>query len=84
MFMRRLVNRHTNQSIVEFQENKTIFHNKFLENEMRSIGILIPHGLRGIYHGKDCIRLGDKEFQQAFREVYYLTSMNPETFEWLE
>lgn len=82
--MRKLVNRNTNQPIVEFVEDKIIFHNKFLENEMRSLGILIPHGLRGIYNGKDCIRLGDKEFPQAFREVYFLTTMDPETFKWSE
>lgn len=82
--MKKLVNKKTNQSIVEFADDKIVFYNKFLENEMRSLGILIPHGLRGIYNGKDCIRLEDKEFPQAFREVYYLTAMNPEIFKWSE
>jgi hypothetical protein len=80
--MKKLVNRNTNQPIVEFDEEKVIFYNKFLENEMRSLGILIPHGLRGVYNGKDCVRLEDKEFQQAFREVYYLTVMDHEMFKW--
>ena len=61
-----------------------MLHNKILEHEMRSIGIPIPHGLRGIYHGKDCVRLEDEEFQKAFREIYYLTVMNPEAFHWSE
>lgn len=82
--MKKLINRHTKQPIVEFEENRTIIHNKFLEHEMRSLGILVPHGLRGIYKGKDCIRLEDEEFQKAFREIYYLTAMNPETFQWVE
>lgn len=82
--MKQLINCRTKQSIVDFEGDKTIFHNKFLEHEMRDIGILIPHGLRGVYHGKDYVRLEDEEFQKAFQEIYYLTTMNPETFQWLE
>lgn len=81
---KQLLNVHTRQPIIEFEGSKTHIHNKFLEHEMRTLGIPIPHGLRGIYHGKDCILLDDPEFQQAFQEVYYLTSMNPTTFKWSE
>lgn len=51
---------------------------------MRSIGIPVPHGLRGIYNGKDYIRLEDQEFQKAFKEIYYLTAMNHEMFQWTD
>jgi len=80
----KLINTQTAQSLVEFEDDRTIFHSKFLEHEMRTIGIPVPHGLRGIFHGKDCIRLEDEEFQRAFKEIYYLTAMNPETFQWKE
>lgn len=80
----RLINVKTNQSLVEFHGEKTVFHNKFLEKEMQELGIPIPHGLRGLYDGKDCIYLYDKTFQKAFREVYYLTSIDPSTFHWQE
>jgi hypothetical protein len=80
--MNKLVNKQTNQVIVKFDGAETVFYNKFLEQEMRTIGIPIPHGLRGVYHGKECIRLEDEEFQKAFREIYYLTSMGSETFNW--
>lgn len=80
----KLVNKKNNQSIVEFSEEKTVFHNKFLEQEMRTLGIPIPHGLRGVFQGKDFIYLGDADFQKAFREVYYLVSMNHDQFQWLE
>ncbi len=80
--MKRLVNTHTEQPLVEYEGAKTIFHNKYLEHEMRDIGILIPHGLRGLYNGKETVRLGDDEFQKAFRDIYYLTAMNVETFKW--
>lgn len=78
----RLINTKTSQSLVEFEGDRTIFYNKYLEKEMRSIGIPVPHGMRGIYNGKECIHLEDAEFQQAFREIYYLTTMNPEMFRW--
>lgn len=79
---RRLVNVQTQQPIVEFEGEQTLIHNKFLKLEMQELGIPIPHGLRGVYHGKECVRLEDSEFQKAFQEIYYLTSMNPQTFRW--
>lgn len=80
----KLVNVNTNQPIVEFQEDgRILIYSKFLEHEMRSIGITIPPGLRSLYNGKDCVRLGDEEFQRAFKEVFYLTAMNPNIFHWL-
>jgi hypothetical protein len=55
-----------------------------LENEMKQIGIPVPHGLRGIYNGKDHIRLNDEDFQKAFQEIYYLTAMDHALFRWFE
>jgi hypothetical protein len=81
---KQLLNMQTGQAIVEFEGKNTLIHNKFLEQEMRTLGIMVPHGLRGIYHGKDCILLDDPDFQQAFQEIYYLTSMNPSQFRWAD
>lgn len=80
----RLINVHTSQPLVEFDGDQTIIYNKYFSHEMRIMGISIPPGLRGVYQGKDCIRLKDAEFQKAFKEIYYLTSMNPEKFQWEE
>lgn len=80
----RLVNKNTHNPLVEFNEDKIIFHNKFLEQEMKHVGIAIPNGLRGVFHGRDYIFLGDLDFPKAFREVYFIVSMNPETFLWEE
>lgn len=80
----QLINKKTKTPLVEFQNKKTIFYNKFLEREMRTLGILIPHGLRGVFHGKDYIYFGEEDFQKAFREVYYLTSMNTDLFYWTD
>jgi hypothetical protein len=80
----RLINTHTSKSLIEFKGEKTIIHNRYLEQEMRTIGIPVPHGLRGVYHGKDSICLDDEDFQKAFKEIYYLTAMSPEKFHWVE
>lgn len=80
----RLINKETSKSLIEFKGNETVIHNRFLEHEMRTIGIAVPHGLRGLFHGKDCIRLEDADFQRAFKEIYYLTTMNPDKFHWEE
>lgn len=80
----QLINKSTSQPLVEFKGANTIIHSRFLEHEMRSIGIPVPHGLRGVYHGKECVRLEDDDFQSAFKEIYYPTVMNPKLFEWRE
>jgi hypothetical protein len=80
----RLINIQTKQPIVEFIGEKTLIHNKFLEDEMRIMGIPIPDGLRGPFEGKDYIYLGETKFQEAFREVYYVTYMDPRRFKWAD
>ena len=78
----RLVNVRTGETVIEFNESGTVFHNRLLESEMRHMGIDIPHGLRGTYHGKDCIHLDDEDFEKAFKEIYYLTYLSPSRFAW--
>lgn len=78
----KLVDKKTNKTLIEFEGEKTIVYSKFLENEMRHLGIPIPHGLRGVYHGKDCVCLEDEEFQKAFKEIYYLTAIDTTRFKW--
>jgi len=78
----RLINSKTKVPLVEFHGKRTVFHSKFLEKEMKTLGIPVPHGLRGIFHGKDNVFLGEEEFQLAFKEIYYLTQMDPTLFHW--
>ena len=79
----KLINSKTHLPLVEFNGKKTVFYNKFLEKEMKTLGIPIPNGLRGIYHGKDNIYLGEEEFQLAFKEIYFVTRMDPSEFHWV-
>lgn len=78
----RLVNKKTGESLLEFKGDKIQFFNRFLEEEMRIVGIPIPPGVRNYFGGKDYIFLDDENFQRAFREIYYLTSFDPKLFQW--
>lgn len=77
-----LINLETGEIVIEFNENGTVFHNHLLEKEMEKMGIAIPHGLRGGYHGKDLVHLGDPDFEKAFREIYYLSYLSSKRFKW--
>jgi len=80
----RLVNVQTKKPLVEFIGEKTLIHNKFLEEEMKMMGIPIPDGLRGLFQGRDYVHLHEEKFQEAFKEVYYMTYMDPRLFKWEE
>ncbi len=82
--MMKLVNIKSGKPLVEFKESETIFYNKYLEREMKRMGISIPHGMRALFEGKDHILLGDPHFQEAFKEVYYLTTVDHELFKWFD
>ncbi len=66
----KLVNTKSGFVVVEYQGDKTIFHDRILEKEMRVRGITIPPALRSEYGGKSAVRLNEKEFQKAFKEIY--------------
>lgn len=78
----KLVNKQTKLPLVDFRESQVIFYNRFLEHEMEILGIAIPEGMRSYFNGKDYIFLGDEEFERAFKEVYYLTTIDPDVFGW--
>lgn len=80
----KLINTKTKSPLVEFKKDRTIIYNKYLEQEMKTLGIPIPHGLRGLFHGHDIVFLGDEDFQTAFKEIYYVTTIDPQTFQWVD
>ncbi len=80
----KLIDSKTKQPLVNFHKKTVTFYNKYLEQEMQIMGIPVPHGLRGLFGGKDIIFLGDPEFEKAFREIYYLTSVDPSRFHWMD
>jgi hypothetical protein len=67
----KLINTKTGYVVVEFQNGQAHFHDRFLEAEMQETGILIPPSHQSQFGGKETIFLGDKQFEQAFKDVYY-------------
>jgi hypothetical protein len=67
----KLINKKTNFVVIEFNNGKATFHDRFLEPEMREAGILIPSELAAEYGGKETILLDDELFEKAFKEIYY-------------
>jgi hypothetical protein len=80
----QLVNVKTGFIVVEYKKDKTIFHDRFLEQEMKQRGIIIPPHLQKDFGNKPVVRLNDKEFQKAFKEIYYQLSLNHQTYHWKE
>lgn len=70
--------------VAEYQGEKTTIYDRVLVKEMTMRGILIPLALRKEYHEKTTIRMGDKEFQKAFKELYSSQVFNPKNYRWEE
>ena len=78
----KLVNTKSGFVVVEYRGDKTIFHDRILEKEMTARGVSIPPPLRSKYGGKSNVRLNEKEFQKAFKEVYCEQALNTPSFKW--
>jgi hypothetical protein len=68
--------------VAEYEGEKTKIHDRILEKEMGIRGIMIPPALRSEYEGKAVVRLIDKEFQKAFKELYSAQAFNPKNYRW--
>lgn len=80
----KLINTRTAFVVVEFQEGKVHFNDRFLETEMRESGILIPPILKDEFEGKEVIYLNDPLFEKAFKEVYYPFCIAHSLYQWQE
>ena len=78
----KLINLKSGFVVAEYRGDKTIIHDRILEKEMTARGVAIPPPLRGEFNGKDAIRLSDKEFQRAFKEIYSPQVFNPKSYSW--
>jgi hypothetical protein len=61
---------------------KTLINDRILLKEMTLRGIIIPPALREEYGGKTAVRINDKEFQRAFKELYFPHVFNPNHYRW--
>jgi len=69
--------------VIEFLEGEIRFHDPILKEKMEVEGIAIPFSERKRYGGKDRIFLGDKQFQEAFKEFYYIYQFDFNTYKWM-
>ncbi len=78
----KLVNTQTGYVVVEFQEGKAKFNDRFLEAEMKETGIFIPPISAKDFGGKEVIYLEDPLFEKAFREIYCPLSIANSIYQW--
>jgi hypothetical protein len=78
----KLINLKSRFIVAEYRSEKTLIHDRVLEKEMAVRGVIIPPGLRKEYGGKSTVRITDKEFQKAFKELYSAQVFNPKNYRW--
>ena len=78
----RLVNKNNDFVVVEFKGNNTVIYDNLLKKEMEEVGVQIPYVFRAHYGGKLVVKFGDDLFQRAFKEVFYPSKLNQETYRW--
>ena len=78
----KLVHEKTGYVVVEFQDGKALFNDRFLKAEMEEEGILIPPSQVEEFGGKQVIFPDDPLFQKAFTEVYYPLCIADPTYHW--
>ena len=78
----KLINVSTGDVIVEYIEKKVIFNSTQLESIMKIEGITIPVFLLSNFNNRSTIKLGEEDFQRAFKEVYYEFVFDHTKFIW--
>lgn len=78
----KLINTKTGYIVVEFENGKAQFHDRFLEAEMKETGIFIPASMTPDFEGKEVVYLGEPFFERAFVEVYYPLCIANSLYQW--
>ena len=78
----KLVHAKTGFVVVEFNEGKALFFDRFLEEELKDRGIFIPQAERSQFDGKKVVFPSDPLFEKAFVEVYYPLSIAQSVYKW--
>lgn len=78
----KLVNTKTGFVLLEFNQGKVAFYDRFLEVEMKETGILIPPALMPQFDNKEVIFFDDPLFERAFIEVYYPLCIANSLYQW--
>lgn len=77
-----LIHRKTGFVVAEYRDDETIIYDRVLAKEMTLRGVIVPHSLREEYGGKTSVHIHEKEFQKAFKELYFHQVFNPLNYFW--
>lgn len=80
----KLINNKSGYVVAEYQGEKTVIHDRILEKEMTIRGVIISPALRSEYGGKATVHPNEREFQKAFKELYFTRVFNPKNYHWEE
>lgn len=78
----KLVHSKTGYVVIEFQDGKVRFNDRFLKAELEEDGILIPPSHSEEFGGKQVIFPDDPLFQKAFMEIYYPLVISDPAYQW--
>lgn len=80
---KKLINQETERVIVEVNGDEITFDDPILEVQMSEIGVFIPPAFREKFGGKEYVKLGDKEFIEAF-ETFFVPNYRKAVYSWQE
>ncbi len=80
----KLVNKNTDYVVVEFNDGKATFNDKYFELMFKERGIVVPPAKQKEFQNKRVIFLNDPLFEKAFREIFYPHAMDRSTYQWKE
>lgn len=78
----KLFNTKTHFVVMEFKDHLPIFYDRFLEVEMKDLGITIHPILRKEFKGKEKVYPTDSLFKKAFLEIYYPMHLASPDYQW--
>lgn len=55
-----------------------------LKKYFQNTGVHIPSALKGSFDDQDFVKLGEKKFASALRQVYWRLNMDNEVYKWFE
>jgi hypothetical protein len=81
-----LKNTNINYKIATIDEDaeKIKIHHSDLKKLMKTNGIDIPAFLQAAYDNQKTVRLGEKNFIRAFKQIYWQNNMDPEVYKWFK
>ena len=78
----KLENQQNGFVVVEQTEDKVVFYDPILEEQMIELGVVIPPSYQEKYGGRERVKLGEGQFFEAFQEFYSVYVFDPSVYQW--